>query len=104
MKVFAIVPAHNEEEGIVKTLQSLVNQTTQITKVFVALDNCNDNTKEIVQWFALRYNHIFYFETVANKSKKAGALNQAFQLIKDSECDYLLQMDADSILALDTIS
>lgn len=101
-KVIAIIPAHNEEESINRALQSLVQQTYPFYKIIIALDNCNDSTKEIVQSYSVRFNHLYFFETYNNKNKKAGALNQAYKHI-NIEYDYLLQMDADSFLATNFI-
>ncbi len=103
MKVFAIIPAHNEEDGIEKTLLSIINQTYKVEKILVACDNCTDNTEEICEKMSSQYHNIFYFSTVNNYKRKAGALNQAFSRIEREDWDFLLQMDADSILREDLI-
>ncbi len=97
MRVFAIIPAHNEEDGIEETLLSLIDQTYKIEEIVVACDNCSDGTEAIVERISRDYPSISYFSTVNNKSKKAGAMNQAFAKIKDEEWDALFHADADTI-------
>jgi len=97
VRVFAIIPAHNEEDGIEETLLSLIDQTYKIEKIVVACDNCSDGTEVIVERISRDYPSISYFSTVNNKSKKAGALNQAFAKIKDEEWDALFHADADTV-------
>ncbi|PZR71764.1 MAG: hypothetical protein DLM66_00050 [Candidatus Dormiibacter spiritus] len=89
--VIAVVPAHNEEEQIGDCLHSLLAQTRSPDQILVILDNCTDRTKEIVREFPVDAT-----ATVGNRNRKAGALNQAFA--RCQEFDYLVSMDADSVL------
>ncbi len=59
-------------------------------------DNCADRTREI----ALSYPGVRVIETIGNTAKKAGALNQALELILPTLGldDAVLVMDADSVL------
>ncbi len=103
MKVVAIIPAHNEEEGIEKTIMSIVEQGHRVEKILVACDNCTDKTPEICERISLSHREVDYFLTVGNEKRKAGALNQAFDRIKDEDWDFLLQVDADSFLRKDLL-
>ena len=47
MKYYIIIPAHNEEQFISLTLQSLVDQTLLPSKIVVVNDSSTDKTKEI---------------------------------------------------------
>jgi poly-beta-1,6-N-acetyl-D-glucosamine synthase len=98
MKVFAIIPAHNEREGIEKTIMSIIKQSYPVEKIVIACDNCTDNTKLICEKLSMTYSNIDYFTTINNRNKKSGALNQAYDRISNEEWDFLLQVDADSIL------
>ena len=95
-KIVAIIPAHNEERDIGKTLQSVLDQYIPADRIIVALDNCTDGTEKEVK----KYPGIRYFPTINNSAKKAGALNQAirFMLEHIGEPEYVLQMDADTLL------
>ena len=94
-QVIVLVPAHNEEEAIEETLESLYRQTRPVDRIIVVCDNCTDRTEEIVE--ALECD---LFRSKNNKQKKAGALNQALEPLYAtlSDEDMVLVMDADSIL------
>jgi glycosyltransferase involved in cell wall biosynthesis len=52
MKYYIVIPAHNEQDLIGLTLQSLVSQTVLPSKVVVVNDNSTDKTEEVVLGFA----------------------------------------------------
>lgn len=92
-----LLPAHNEGEGIAKAIESLQNQTLSPDHIVVIADNCSDDTVEI----ARRYP-VTLIETVDNKFKKSGALNQGWAAY-GQDSDYIFTMDADTILAPGTL-
>lgn len=106
LHVCALVPAHNEQETIKKTLETLANQTYPLWKIILACDNCTDNTEAIASTMTSSIPQLRIIKTLNNPYKKAGALNQAREdaLIQESgECDgtqidLFLQMDADTVL------
>lgn len=90
-----LIPAHNEEAGIEKTIQSIQKQTINKEdniNIVAICDNCTDRTVEIVKSF----KEVELFETKNNSNKKAGALNQ-FLFSKRLE-GFVLVMDADTVL------
>ena len=95
-QIVLLIPAHDEEVGIEATMQSVEAQTVQPDRRIVVSDNSTDRTVEIARsrpgWEV--------WETVGNRGKKGGALNQAWGVLEPSlrDCDYLLTMDADTIL------
>lgn len=98
--VTVLVPAHNEAEGILETLESLGRQTRRPDRVIVVADNCTDDTEQIA-----RRQGAEVIRTVGNTDKKAGALNFALtDVLLDAEPDDLvLVQDADSQLSPDFI-
>lgn len=101
MAVIAMIPAHNEAGSIVAALQSLGQQTLRIQRVVVVADNCSDATEELAlqqgaEVFCTKDNHL----------KKAGALNQAIGWLNDqlADEDFLLIMDADTIVSADFVA
>ncbi|GAA5003254.1 hypothetical protein GCM10023206_06770 [Acinetobacter puyangensis] len=86
-----IIPAHNEENDLPKTLQSISKQTVKPGLVVVVADNCSDRTVEIAKAF-----NVTVVETIDNKHKKAGALNYGWNMVNDYE--YVATLDADTIL------
>jgi cellulose synthase/poly-beta-1,6-N-acetylglucosamine synthase-like glycosyltransferase len=94
--VVALIPAHNEEEHIEQAIGSLREQTSPPDLVVVCADNCSDGTARKADAVGA-----FVFKTVDNERKKAGALNQALEILLPElrDEDGVLVMDADSLLA-----
>lgn len=101
MKYYIIIPAYNEEVFMALTLQSLVDQTVQPTKVIVVNDNSTDSTAEIITEFSQKHPWI----QLVNKQSSAVHLPgskviQAFQEGEkhiDENYDILVKIDADLI-------
>ncbi len=98
-RIVAMVPAHNEEADIARTLDGLLGQSRPIDRIVVILDNCTDRTEEI----ARRYRRVTVMNTVANVDKKVGALTQGWQLFAQ-QYDFVLGVDADTVLAADAVA
>lgn len=98
--IVALIPAHNEEAGIVQTIKSLQAQTHSPNRIVVSADNCSDNTVSLARLAGAEV-----YETVDNAYKKAGALNQALELILPTlgPGDFILVLDADGVLSEDWI-
>lgn len=91
----ALIPAHNEEAGILSAIEGLRAQTLPPSRIIVIADNCTDGTVEIAE-----ASGVEVIETENNKSKKAGALNFVLKsLLKVlSDDELILVQDADSRL------
>jgi len=103
--VTVLVPTYNEPSHLViKTLQSLLNQTYTNFEVIV-LDN---NTKEkrvwkSVQAFCTKHSKKLRFYHVEGiTGYKSGAINHALKYIKD-KTDYVLILDSDYALTPDAL-
>ena len=89
-----LLPAHNEEKVISKTLESILN-LIPLGKVTIAViaDNCDDNTVEIAKSFDIkvleRYND-------TNKGK-GYALHWGISQFNLQDYDYVAIIDADTI-------
>lgn len=92
-RLIALMPAHNEAAGIAAAVESV--EQAGVDLVIVVSDNSTDDTVAIA-----RSRGAEVFETTGNAHKKAGALNQALRhyLPTLDQRDYVLVMDADSIL------
>lgn len=93
--VTTLIPAHNEEEIIAATIRAVQYQSRPPQRIIVVADNCTDRTADIARSFGIEV-----FETVGNREKKAGALNQALSTLLD-DCgpnDTIMVLDADTIL------
>jgi cellulose synthase/poly-beta-1,6-N-acetylglucosamine synthase-like glycosyltransferase len=96
LSITVLVPAHNEEVTIAATLASLAAQFRAPDRVVVIADNCTDRTVAIA-----RAAGADVLETVHNRDKKAGGLNQAFARLLPAMApdDLVLVMDADTTLS-----
>jgi cellulose synthase/poly-beta-1,6-N-acetylglucosamine synthase-like glycosyltransferase len=97
-KVTIILPAHNEEKIIKDSINSLLNQSYCNLEIITVLDNCTDNTELIINSNFEDETSVKIFKTVNNRNKKSGALNQLFNYYFDNMGEYILIMDADTVL------
>ena len=101
MNFYIIIPAHNEEAYIDKTLQSLVEQSHLPKKVVVVNDNSTDNTQSIVEEFAPKYDWITLLNITSSDkhlpgSKIIHAFNKGLETL-DEDYDVICKFDADLI-------
>jgi poly-beta-1,6-N-acetyl-D-glucosamine synthase len=99
-KIVVVVPAHNEEQSIARTLQALLQQTRRPDRIIVVADNCSDRTVEIARRFGSRVTVI---ETAGNRDRKVGALTMAWQQYVAYGYDYMLGVDADTALSTNAL-
>lgn len=99
-RIIALIPARNESETIKYTIQSIKRQTLPVNEIIVVANNCTDNTAEVSY-----RNGADVIKMTKNKYMKAGALNYALEKIIPwlNDEDYILIMDADTILSKDLI-
>ncbi|PZD77170.1 glycosyltransferase family A protein [Mesonia sp. K7] len=102
MKINIIITAHNEEQNIAKTLQSLVHQTFLPNKVVVVNDNSTDKTGEIIQEYVSNYDFISVVNSISSEYHQPGSkIIQAFYKgyeTLDQSYDLIGKFDADIIL------
>lgn len=101
MKIYIVIPAHNEAKFIGKTLQSLVEQTSLPTKIVVVDDNSTDETSTIVSEFTEKFDFIDLVNASSKKnhapgSKVINAFYKGFEIL-DQEFDIICKFDADLI-------
>ncbi|WP_179319220.1 glycosyltransferase [Winogradskyella helgolandensis] len=103
MNFYIIIPAHNEEDYIGKTLESLVKQTLLPNKVVVVNDHSSDNTQTIVEDYASKYNWISIVNSKSSDthmpgSKIINAFNKGLASL-DDDYDIICKFDADLIFS-----
>ncbi|PWI18425.1 glycosyl transferase [Streptomyces sp. Act143] len=94
-RLVAIIPAHDEQDRVAAALAGLYRQTLRPDRIVVAADNCTDATAAIAERIGAEV-----FVPVANRDKKAGALNQVLERLLDDLGDdaLVLVQDADTVL------
>ncbi|MBK5213663.1 MAG: glycosyltransferase family 2 protein [Flavobacteriaceae bacterium] len=100
-----VIPAHNEEAYLSKTLHSLAEQTFPPKKIVVVNDASTDGTQKIIDGFSEKYNFIegiFHDseEVHAPGSKVINAFYKGFETI-DDDFDIICKFDADLIFPKD---
>lgn len=101
MNFYIIIPAHNEEDSITKTLESLANQTLLPKQIVVVNDNSTDNTQGIVQKFTETYKFISLVNNSSSDkhlpgSKIVNAFYKGYETL-DKNYDVICKFDADLI-------
>jgi len=98
LRLTVLIAAHNEEQSIGATLDSVLAQERLADRIVVAADNCTDATAQIARSKRVRSARPFLVhETVDNTHKKSGALNQAWALTR-ADTDLFICIDADTVL------
>ena len=102
MNYYIIIPAHNEEQYIASTLQSIEAQTVLPEKVVVVDDHSTDNTANIVDSFIQNNATISLVKSSSEAIHLPGSkVIQAFQKgldTLDQDYDFIVKLDADLIL------
>lgn len=95
-RIVIVIPAHDEERGILDAMASVEAQTLRPDRRIVISDNSTDATVALARsrpgWEV--------WETVGNHGRKGGALNQAWARLEPEldDGDFLVTMDADTLL------
>ncbi len=102
MKVYIVIPAHNEGAFLEGALTAICQQTHKPTQVVVVNDHSTDNTQAIAADFSSRHLFIKAIEHRSSDlhmpgSKVVNAFNVGLSHL-DTNYDLLLKLDADIIL------
>jgi glycosyltransferase involved in cell wall biosynthesis len=101
LNISIIIPAHNEEQYIGLTLQSLIDQTLLPKQVIIVNDNSTDKTQGIVESYIEDHSWISIINTTSSNahlpgSKIINAFNKGLNVL-DSSYDIICKFDADLI-------
>lgn len=98
-KYTLVIPAHNEEEFIRITLDSLVNQTILPYEVIVVNDNSTDSTQSIIEEYSSTYDWIKLLNRTSKGEHQPGSkVIQAFLAgyeIAKKDFDIIVKLDSD---------
>ena len=96
--ICVMIPARNEEKTILKTLNSIKNQSYKNLQVVVVDDNSSDRTKKIVNKFKKGFRNLILLKGKQLPSGWVGktwALKQAVDRANKKFFDYYLFLDSD---------
>ena len=96
--ISVIMPVYNVEKYLIKSLDSLVNQTLKDIEIIVVNDGSTDNSKKIIEIYKEKYqDKIKYLE------KPNGGLSDARNFgIPHATGEYIAFLDSDDYVELDT--
>jgi poly-beta-1,6-N-acetyl-D-glucosamine synthase len=100
-KVSVIVPAWNEEVGIIKTVKSIISNSYENIEVVIVNDGSTDNSDTIIKNFLklLRENKVPGNDRITYIYRENGGKGRALNTgIEHSTGDIILTMDADSAI------
>lgn len=97
-----VIPAHNEQDFIGLTLESIINQTILPNEVIVVNDNSTDQTDTIASGYSLQHNFIKVVHQESDSTHQPGSkVVKAFLTgysVLTSNPDIIVKLDADLIL------
>lgn len=101
MRIYIVIPAHNEEAFLSQTLESLASQTLQPARLVIVDDTSKDNTARIATDFCQRHAfaslvRINSKETHLPGSKVIKAFNKGYENL-DEDYDIICKFDADLV-------
>jgi len=91
--VTIITPMYNSEKFILKTINSVVNQTYSNWELLLIDDGSTDNTIKIVEDFKQKYSNITLLQNPTN----LGAAQSRNKGILEAKGDYIAFLDADDL-------
>lgn len=101
MKFYIVIPAHNEEKFLTKTLDSLVKQTLLPKQIIVVNDHSTDGTEELLKSYSKNYSFIDFVNNKSSATHLPGAkiINAFYKgyASLDDEYDVICKFDADLI-------
>ena len=101
MNFYIVIPAHNEVDSILLTLESLVNQTLSPKKILVVNDNSTDDTEKLVSVFASKHANIALVNNQSSEEHLPGtkiinAFYKGYEVL-DEDYDVICKFDADLV-------
>jgi cellulose synthase/poly-beta-1,6-N-acetylglucosamine synthase-like glycosyltransferase len=95
VRFLVLVPAHNEERGIPRTLRTIVADLRERDQLLVVADRCTDTTAAVA-----RSAGALVLERGEDEEPGRAAARQAgLEYARDLEWDAVLMLDADSVVA-----
>lgn len=100
MRAYVVItPAHNEQDFIERTLESMVAQTVLPIKWVIVDDGSTDGTAAVVERFAARFGFIELVrkprDADRNFARKVAAFNHGLARLEGLAYDYIGNIDAD---------
>lgn len=99
--ITVIIPAYNEETGVIRTIESVERNKYSRKKIVVVNDGSTDRTLNVLRNYQRKNPGIFTIVSQTNAGK-AAALNRA--IFRWTNTPLVMVLDADSLLAPDALT
>ena len=93
-KVSVIIPCFNQGEYIADSIESVINQTYKNIEIVIVNDGSTDNSSEIINDQAKKYDNILFLDEKENQ----GVVNARNLAVEKSSGEYILPLDADDTI------
>ncbi len=103
IKISIIIPVRNEESKIERSLNSILRQKGVISQIIVVDDSSTDGTRSVVEEYSKRYRNIELIEADGRPHDSIGKSWPSYLGYTKAEHEYLLFLDADTVLLDETI-
>jgi len=94
-----ITPAHNEENNIENTINSVINQTFLPKKWVIVSDGSTDKTDDIVKKYLQKFSWIEFTRLPEHRDRsfaaKVTSFNAGYKLLNETNYDIIGNLDAD---------
>ena len=97
-KVSVIIPVYNQELYLTDCISSIINQTYKNLEIIIVDDGSTDSSSDIIKKFCAEDNRIVFVE-----KKNTGVSDTRNIGVSKSSGDYLMFVDSDDWIELDTI-
>jgi len=97
MDLSFLVPVHNEEKILDKTLNHLSKLPHKNYEVLIGLDGCDDNSEEIVKKYVKEHPKIFRYYSMKERLGKPAVIDN---IIKKAKGEIIIINDADWIFKI----
>lgn len=87
LRVSAVIPAYNAVSHIVRSIDSILNQSCPADEIIVVDDGSTDGTAEIVKGYGDKVRYVYQENAGASVARNTG--------IKNATCDWIAFLDGD---------
>ncbi|MDB2550832.1 glycosyltransferase family 2 protein [Rickettsiales bacterium] len=97
MRISIIIPIHNAESFISRTLRALIKNLQSSIEIVCVFDNCTDNSFDVVNEFLCTQDRALISYKLENVNFKSVALSRNYGILK-STCNLICFLDHDDFL------
>lgn len=97
INITVIIPVHNGATTLLKTLNSLVEQSQKIDELIIINDNSTDESLDIIKEFFCNKNFSFYYKLI-NHDKSYGLARSYNEGINESKSDLIITLHQDVLI------